>query len=60
MIQVIKGSRTDLGADTLFMIALTMMNIRLYIWLMPWAAPPILDLCRHEGERQNENISQYR
>jgi hypothetical protein len=37
-----------------------MMNMRLYIWLMPWAAPPILDLCHRDGEQHNEHISQYR
>ena len=41
-------------------MALSMMNMRLYIWLMPWAAPPILDLCHRDGEQHNENISQYR
>jgi hypothetical protein len=54
--QVVKIIRTN-SDDLKFAQLILTMIIRLYLWMIPWAAPPILERRHFEGERRNETIS---
>jgi hypothetical protein len=55
-IQSVKGLITN---DLKFARIIIPMTIRLHVWMIPWAAPPILERRHFEGERHGETISSY-
>ena len=57
--QVVKIIRTN-SDDLKFAQLILTMTTRLYLWMIPWVAPPILARRHHEGERHDETVSLYR